>query len=97
MHFELHAASLPSAGLERACQIARSDHEIHEGRLQIGRWAANVGSRLKPTDARGRASSAMPFFHPYWGKLAVGMKEALSAPRSYPTLSGYERAYFAVM
>ena len=98
MHFELDAASLPPAGRERACQIARSGLEIHEGRLQIGRWAANVRSRLKLTDAPGRASSAMPFFQPYWGKLTVGMKGGSPIRASIlPDLSGHERAYFAVM
>ena len=85
MHFELHAASLPPAGRKRACQIARSDLEIHEERLQIGRWAANVGSRLKLTELPGRASSAMPFFQPYWGKLTVGMKGGKPDPRLDPT------------
>jgi hypothetical protein len=49
----------------------------------------------------------MPFFQPYWGKLAVGMKggiEETSASFRSPTrasilpdLSGHQRAYFAVM
>ena len=30
----------------------RSDHEMHEGRMQTGRHAAYVGSRLKLSDVR---------------------------------------------
>jgi hypothetical protein len=26
----------------------RSDHEVHEERMQTGWWTANAGSRLKP-------------------------------------------------
>jgi hypothetical protein len=36
------------------CQ--RSDHEVHEGRKQTGRWSAHAGSRLKLIGAREGAA-----------------------------------------
>src|SRR5215472_7568928 len=54
----------------------------------------------------GKAPPGKPAFQPYWGKPAVrndredrgnvGIIEARSAPRSYPTpISGHERVAFA--
>ena len=75
----------------------RSDHEMHEGRMQTGWRTANAGSRLK-LDAvmgrprlKGQPSSRTGENSPYG--MIGGIEEtsasfaARSAPRSYPTIS----------
>ena len=73
----------------------RSDHEMHEGRMQTGWRTANAGSRLKPLitqegTAWKASLSAVLRENPPYGMIG-GIEEtsasfeARSAPRSYPT------------
>src|SRR6266436_153746 len=77
----------------------RSGHEMHEGRRQTVHRLADAGSRIKVIDAPGRSrlkcqpSSRTGENSPYG--MIGGIEEtsasfeARSAPRSYPTHTGY--------
>ena len=84
----------------------RSDHEVHEGRMQTGWRTANAGSRLKPLITQEgtvwKASlAAVLRENPPYGMIG-GIEEtsasfeARSAPRSYPTGSRFGYAYHQV-
>ena len=71
------------------------DHEVYEGWMQTGKYAANVGSRLKLAGSLGRPRlicqpSSRTGENPPYGMIG-GIEEtsasfeARSAPRSYPT------------
>src|SRR6266404_4276034 len=79
------------------CGIKRCRHEVHEGRTQTKHLPVYAGSSLKLAMS-GKAPSEMSALQPYRGKPAVrndrgdrgnvGIIEARSAPRSYPTGGG---------
>src|SRR6516165_9164415 len=86
------ALSSPQARLR---VVHRSDHEMHEGRMQTGWRTANAGSRLKPpiTQEGTVWEASLPAVlreNPPYGMI-LGFEEtsasfeARSAPRSYPT------------
>src|SRR5271154_211045 len=74
-----------------------SDHERHEGRMQTGRHAAYVGSRLKLSAGRGglprktqppsRTGKTPPYGMIGGIEETSASFEARSAPRSHPTMT----------
>src|ERR1700730_769939 len=83
-------------------RTTRSDHEMHEGRMQTGWRTANAGSRLKPpiTQEGTVWEASLPAVlreNPPYGMIG-GIEEtsasfeARSAPRSYPTARPAARA-----
>src|SRR6266446_11005652 len=70
------------------CGIKRCRHEVHEGRTQTKHLPVYAGSSLKLAMS-GKAPSEMSAVRNDRGDRGnVGIIEARSAPRSYPTAGG---------
>src|ERR1700757_90250 len=89
LHDGARSSARPDTVRDKRCR-----HEVHEGRTQTKYLPVYAGSSLKLAMS-GKAPSEMSALQPYRGKPAVrndrgdrgnvGIIEARSAPRSYPT------------